>query len=267
MQEINLSELRKIQIDILNVVTEFCDNHGIKYFLCGGTLIGAVRHQGYIPWDDDIDIALLRNDYEYFINNFNRYNTLYKVYEPNNTDWYPYPFAKVSYENSIIDEDTDNMPYNIGINIDVFPIDNLPDSKNKQKKLLEKILLQRNILMLKLIKINKERVFYKNIILYLGKFIFKYKKTNTIAKNITELATTYINYETNKAGVIVWGYGESEIVDKSIFNETIKMKFEDKEYSVPRGYHQWLTSIYGNYMDLPPVEKQVTHHVFRAYIK
>ncbi len=267
MRHINSKELRKIQIEILNIFTDYCKENKIKYFLCGGTLIGAIRHQGYIPWDDDIDVALLRPDYEKFVANFNEYNSLYKVYEYNNTEWYPYPFAKVSFENSILKERIDELPVNLGINIDVFPIDILPKEEVEQTKLMNNIRRQRNILNLKLIKINSDRAFYKNTILYLGKLLYKFKTTRSLLSNIIKLATEYRYSDSHKSGIIVWGYGNREIVPSYIFREVLPMEFEGKYYDVPIGYHEWLTSVYGKYMELPPIEKQVSHHAFEAFLK
>lgn len=264
MQDIGTEELKKIQINILNVVVEFCNKFNIRYCLCGGTLIGAIRHQGYIPWDDDIDIAMFREDYEKFLNSFNGFNSLYRLYEPNNSDWYPYPFAKVSFINSVLIEANDNMPKNIGINIDVFPLDYLPNDKKKQRNILRSIRVQRNILDIKAIKINNKRKFHKNIILKIGKFFYKNISPNQIALKINELATKYKNDD--KLGIIIWGYGDREIVDKEIFRDFIKIKFEKYSYNAPIGYHQWLTNIYGDYMKLPPIEKQVSHHDFKAYL-
>ena len=127
MKEISLNELRKIQIDILDKVHNFCIQNNITYFLSSGTLLGAIRHGGYIPWDDDIDLYMPRESYERFINIYKddshdtRVITLY-----NNKEYY-YPFAKVEDTNSIVIE---NVPekFNIGINIDIFPIDGVPNN-------------------------------------------------------------------------------------------------------------------------------------------
>ena len=79
MRAINSDELKSIQLDLLQKTVDFCENSGLRYFLCGGTLIGAIRHKGYIPWDDDIDIAMPRPDYEKFIRIFNRPQNYYQV--------------------------------------------------------------------------------------------------------------------------------------------------------------------------------------------
>lgn len=267
MKSINIEEIKSIQQEILNVVADYCRKKDLRYFLCGGTLIGAVRHQGYIPWDDDIDVALLRSDYDKFVTYFNGKNDLYRVYTSSNADWYPYPFAKVSFENSVLKEATDNMPFKIGVNIDVFPIDTVPENSKLQRKLIKDIRLQRNILEIKSIVINRKRPFYKNAILKVGKLFLKYTKPKMLVSNIINKAIQYKNYQTNKLGIIVWGYGECEIVSKNIFEDVVSMEFEGRYYDVPIGYHDWLSSVYGNYIELPPLEKQVSHHAFLAFLK
>ena len=103
MREIGIEELKEIQINILDYVDDFCKRHHIKYFLSGGTLIGAVRHKGYIPWDDDIDICMLRSDWERFVELFSKEkNTDYRVYSHLIEKSFVFPYAKVSYEKTIL---------------------------------------------------------------------------------------------------------------------------------------------------------------------
>lgn len=267
MKEIRLDDLRKIQINILNLVVQFCEEKGLEYFLTGGTLIGAIRHKGYIPWDDDIDISLLRKDYDRFISEFNGFSKDYKVINHDNTTNYPFPYAKVMFKDTILIEPGIDPSLALGVNIDVFPIDKAPKAKNELNRILRRIKINRGILNVKLIKWDQERPFYKNLILYILKVIFVGKNVNKVAKNITKIALSNRNNESNKAGILVWGYGQCEVVDSSIFKDTEKKIFEGKYYNVPSGYHKWLTSIYGDYMSLPPIEKQVSHHDFIAYWK
>lgn len=267
MKTMSIEELREIQLRILSEVATYCKRNGIKYFLCGGSLLGAVRHNGYIPWDDDIDIALLRSDYEKLVADFNTDSTLYTLYTSENKEDYPYPFAKISYNNSILVEENDVLPFNIGVNIDIFPIDTVPEEDKLQRDLIKSIMKKRNVLNLKSIVVNKERKCYKNAILKVGKFFYKLKSTKSIVNDIIKLAKMYESQSSNLAGIIVWGYGEREIVSKNIFNDVISMKFEGYEYDVPVGYHDWLTSVYGDYLVLPPLDKQSSHHAFKAYWK
>ena len=186
MKSVNVNELREIQLSILDSVAEFCEKNNIKYFLAYGTLIGAVRHKGYIPWDDDIDIIMPRTDYEKFINDFNNFSNDYKVYTVNNTEWFPFPYAKVSYENSIIKELSDNMKnHNIGINIDLFPIDGVPKDEKLIKKHLRRLQWLQNLLKLKGIVVVPSRSLYKNLILLIAKTSTVFLKPQSIAKKLT----------------------------------------------------------------------------------
>ena len=168
MRELELEEIRNIQLDILKRVAGFCEEHCLRYFLYHGTLIGAIRHKGYIPWDDDIDIARPRPDYEKFINTFNGYDENLTVYDCTQNKKYNYLVAKVSYKKSLLLEYT-NISFNdMGINIDIYPLDGLPGSRNIKMKLLRKIKLKRSVYTIKSVKIRQTRPFYKNLILFLG---------------------------------------------------------------------------------------------------
>ena len=103
MRAVSSDELRSVQLDLLQKTAEFCENNGLRYFLCGGTLIGAIRHKGYIPWDDDIDIAMPRQDYDRFVRSFNRPENYYQVVNLDTNPAYDYDFAKV-YDNSSLDD-------------------------------------------------------------------------------------------------------------------------------------------------------------------
>lgn len=163
---IELKELKQIQLDILKYVHEFCVQNDIRYFLVYGTLIGAVRHQGYIPWDDDIDICMPRPDYERFLKLFNKNKSGYQVNAFELNDNFPYTFGKVEDLNTTFIEKTD-YSFPMGVNIDVFPIDGI----NNDAKLIKKQIFLRKIINLKTIVYSQERNIFKNIILSIGKIL------------------------------------------------------------------------------------------------
>lgn len=262
MKTIDTKKLKQIQVELLNSVADFCENNHIEYFLAYGTLIGAVRHKGFIPWDDDIDLVMKREDYEKFINTFNNHYKDYKVYTCKNTSWYPFPYAKISNLNTVLKEENDNMTGEIGVNIDLFPLDFLP----KDRKILKKIKFQYNMLMLKSIRINKERSLAKNTVLRTSKVLFKGKSANSIANQIDQMAKD--SYEkTDVIGNMVFTEKATDYAQASAFKSSENAEFEGRMYSIPKGYHEWLTNFYGDYMALPPEESQVTHHNFVAYEK
>lgn len=260
MKRINPEELKAIQLDLLRKTAEFCENNGIRYFLCGGTLIGAIRHQGFIPWDDDIDISMPRPDYDRFIKTFNNPNNYYQVIDMSNNEKYGFPFAKVHDTRTFVNE----LQYakdHFGVFIDIFPIDGVGEDKQ-----VYRILKLRKILHTK--KANYyQRTIIKKIINTLGKLILLPISVHNIVSMMDKEARKYPFGSTPKAGAIINPYGTREIVDLKVFEKAIPATFEGREYMVPIGYDTWLRSIYGDYMQLPPEDKRHSPHISIAYWK
>ena len=263
LKKIDSEELKKIQIQILDVVDDFCNKNKIKYWINAGTLLGAIRHGGYIPWDDDIDLGMLREDFDKFIYSFNDENDKYKVYCFENNDDFYYPFAKVLDTDTVLYE-PDEKGSKLSVNIDIFVYDNAPDDIRKLKKQFIKRDLLRRCVQTKLglydkkskIKVVMYSLFYVAILPF---------STKKLMKKMISNQKKYNNVNTNLVGDYTGYY--RVVIDKKSFQKTIKKKFEGKEYNAPIGYDKWLTTLYGDYMKLPPKEKQVTHHVFKAYYK
>jgi len=264
MREIQILELRKIQIEILKELVQFCDDNQIRYFLCGGTLLGAVRHKGYIPWDDDIDIMILRKDYLRLIELYKN-NDNFTLFSCNKTPKYPFPFAKLSKNNSILKEET-NVKFSMGINIDIFPIDSLPANNKLLKRHFRIITLYR------FLWFGKANLIFRNttnprkipmkMILKLLSFFVSYSYIN---KRIDKLAQSYDFENSDFAGITVWGYGTKERCCKAIYENTIKLEFEGLQFDAPANYKEYLSNVYGDYMQLPSEDKRNTHHFFKAY--
>jgi lipopolysaccharide cholinephosphotransferase len=140
----DIKELREIQMGILDDVHRFCEEQGLRYSLSSGTLIGAVRHQGYIPWDDDIDIYMLRSDYERFLKSYHDQNGHYRVLNPKKEDHYYYTFAKVvDQRTKMVEKETEG--YEIGVYIDVFPVDYVPDDMKERERIFQLKKLERGL--------------------------------------------------------------------------------------------------------------------------
>ena len=256
---ITIEEQKRIMLNILDSVDSYCREHSLKYFLAYGTLLGAVRHKGFIPWDDDIDIWMFRSDYEKFIFEYKDRSNRYKVIGPDNCQNYHLPFAKVIDTNTKLIEDVDNPP-DIGTYIDIFPIDFLPEEYEQRKKIVKRISLLYKLLNLKKIKISNERGFTKNMILRIGKIVLSPISRERLIKDINAYACDESRATSYCGAITAFTYGEKEIMSADLFENVIELDFEDRSYFAPSGYHKILKHFYGDYMKLPPKEKQLTHH-------
>lgn len=269
MKEIKVEELKQIQINILDEVDAFCRSNNIDYYLSYGTLIGAVRHKGYIPWDDDIDILVQRKDYNKLISEFNKHrNGDVKIIDKSINSSYYHPFAKAVDTSTIMMEEL-NDACEIGVYIDIFPLDELPNDDKKINQLFWKIKRCRDMITLKTVPIKKDRELYKNIVLFVSQLLLKPISVRSLVAKIDILAQTYNGTKgCSKVGnLTILVYGKREIWEKTDYEYVIELEFEGKKYMAPSGYHAILSKTYGDYMQLPPLEKQISHHHFKAYKK
>ncbi|MCM1220049.1 MAG: LicD family protein [Lachnospiraceae bacterium] len=267
MREINTEELKRIQIDIILHIDAFCKKHNIRYFICGGTLIGAVRHKGFIPWDDDIDIMMLRADYERFIKLYSSMDdSIYHVYHHTLDEKYPYPYAKIDNSHTVFSEEIKES-FALGVNIDLFPIDIVPENSRLQKRMYEKVNLYMKLMTLKRLPTERRRGVLKNTILSIAHLLLRPISFRRLICELDKNARQYVNMESSLCGVAVWGYGVREINELSNYSKALYVPFEDILLPIPVGYDKYLRGLYGNYMQLPPEDKQVSHHHFKAYWK
>lgn len=266
MKRISEEEVRLIYIDILSQVHEFCLQHDINYSLAYGTLLGAVRHKGYIPWDDDIDIMMLRPDYERFIEEFNnKGKSRYSVVSYKSDTNFHYPFAKVV-DNSTINDELGYCMYGIGI--DLFPIDKIPENKNKAKRYQNIQYIYWMMYQLKPVKWNKNRDFFKNLIAMISKSFLYFIPYSFLNKQMRNRSLRYAYLENDyNLGCLNGPYCKKECMPKEIFTHMRLMPFENSEFFGLEKYDSYLKHCYGDYMQLPPVEKKVSHHDFIAYWK
>ena len=259
------AEVKQIQIQILKEFANYCDQNNLVYFLGYGTLLGAVRHKGFIPWDDDIDVVMPRSDYNKFMKKFNKNSKNLEVFDILNDSTYNYSFAKLSDKSTFLKEDCDIAFDKLGVNIDIFPLDGVSSNQKEQKRKIKKIKIYRNILGLKNISILRKRALYKNIILFLGKKFFYFIDYKKIVKKIVYFATELDYSASDTVACLVWNYGVKEVMSKKVFGKGTKLEFENGLYNVPQDYDRYLKNLYGDYMMLPPEEERVSHHVFKAY--
>lgn len=258
---INESELKEIQLGILDDVARFCAQQSIRYFLAYGTLIGAVRHKGYIPWDDDIDIAMPRPDYDRFIKEYHSGNGVYEVICHSNCRYYGLPFAKV-YHNGTVMNETLYKRDMYGVYIDVFPIDGF-----KSEHQVNQCYKLRRLLNAKKARWQGDRSFVKKVLIVLAKIVYASISVNKILDKIDRISREG-NYEScEKVGYLSSLNGMKDIVDKDLIAETIECSFESHKYNIPTGYDEYLNRLYGDYMQIPPEQQRLSTHVFEAWWK
>lgn len=259
MSEIDVEQLRKVQLDILDAIDCFCKENSIKYWLDKGTLLGAVRHKGYIPWDDDIDIGLLREDYEKFAESFKtdgRFKFISLSNEPN----IYCPYGKVVDTSTLLVEDN---KYLLSVNIDVNAYDKAPGDKPLCDKMFDTRDRLRTLWNLRNEDNGSLPLGVKGFIKKLRRAVLRLKPADYYLKKMIENAERYSTAKTSKVGNFL-EYGRC-VVESSVFDETIPASFEDRTYPIPKGYDELLTAYYGDYMKPPEKAKQVTHHNFVAY--
>ena len=251
-------------IRILKAVHDFCVRKKLKYSLFYGTLLGAIRHNGYIPWDDDIDIAMPRDDYEIFIREFG--DEEYGVASCFTDVGYFAPFAKAYSKNSIkIEALHIKKNYVIGFNIDVFPLDYC-----ESKEIFEKLKKKERALLLKyrcsIYKPHASKL--KNALLNFFLLPFR-NRYNRYSRNIDTFFSN--NNKNNSKKYLVGnetnGLKTELIFDGDIFDSLVEHIFENEKFLVSSKYHSILKQRYGDYMKLPPDNQRIPHHSFTAYHK
>lgn len=269
MTEITKDEQIRIMLNILDSIDAFCRKNNLRYYLHAGTLIGAIRHKGFIPWDDDVDIAMPREDYERFCSIYNESTDRYRIVTYKNTKGYYMPYGKVIDTRTIlIHENVNSKIIDLGVFIDVFPLDNCSSDYKKAVKLYKKCKFLNSIKWTKVVKASDLHG-WKKIAFPLAKMVFLPFSLKTILNKIDRIGQKYAGVDSRYIAVVtVMTYGLKELFDKKWFAESIQKEFENHKFSCPSGYDNILSKMYGNYMCPPPIEKQICpHSYYRAYWK
>ena len=261
-------DLKSILLDLLKFYSNFCDQNNLRYFLGGGTLLGAVRHSGFIPWDDDIDVMMPRPDYNRFIELMKNHEFKHISLMCNeNTKNYPFPFAKLQYNNTLLIEGILYEKYqNIGVHIDVFPIDGLSNELPAAEKQFSDIQNLLELLAVKTTKISWNAFTIRKLLrCILVNTFLRLLSTNTISHYIDSKLQRF-DYENSKfVASVVGAYGIKELMVKEQVADFLVMDFENLSLRVPIGYDKYLKDHYGDYMVLPPVDKQKGHAKREVY--
>lgn len=261
-----LKEIHQIETDILKEVDRICRKENIRYYLAGGTLLGAVRHKGFIPWDDDVDIAMPREDYERFLKVMkNGAHEYYKILALEYRKDYPYTFAKVVDTRTGFQEEIGKEISDLGIFIDVFPLDGMGNERNAAMRRMMKIIRLRSRIIeasLKEDEIKNKETSFKNKVL---------KGTANCLIKLIGIRRSYgylVEYVKKKdfnrsywIASAVGGAGiEKELIERKYFDDVVEMEFEGNLFFAPAGYDVYLKNLYGDYMKLPPKEQRIAPH-------
>lgn len=265
MKELSLQEIKKIELEILKTFHSFCVENNIKYFLSHGTLLGTIRYKGFIPWDDDVDVLVPREDYNKIISLF-KDTEQYQLFAFEKNGDYRFPYAKLCDMTTIKDESAFDNGVKLGLDMDIFPLDVWADDLEKAKK--EVKILSKTNFRLGLTKLHKPDSInpVKRLIKGIMMLFCKLHGSKYYMKKIINISTRYQGKPNRYLGNKAWCvYGERDILPAEIFEEQIELEFEGHKFFGPKGYDAYLTSLYGNYLPEPPKEKQKTHHSFKAY--
>lgn len=268
MRTIGDLELRQLQLDILRQVHTYCQNNGLKYFLAGGTLIGAVRHKGYIPWDDDIDLFMPRKDYDLFVANYNQQKaaTTRVISLETRPDYY-LSYAKVEDVRTELIEDVDSG-CKMGVNVDLFPLDGVPDDVEERIRYFKKIQRLRNMETLKGVSVNwKKRNPLKNLVLIGGKILLAPRSLRSIVESLEQAVNKSLVNTKDVANVSSGNNGIKSCFPREAIANDIDVLFEGEYFKTMQGFESYLTINYGDYMKLPPEDRRISHHAFTAYWK
>lgn len=269
-REMTTEEIREVQLNMLRALAEFSDEHGLRYFLSGGTLLGAIRHQGFIPWDDDIDINMPRPDCETLMELTGGELGDYRIVGPDMDEYSPCCESYRIYDPRTVIENwaggSAKEPRYFPVFADLFPIEGLPTGRVATERHYAKIVFARKMQRTASLK-HMEGTNLKAHLFHAAAWIpakaVGYRNWSKLVQNI---ATRYPFDECEWVGVMTAPFQTtSEKVRKADYMKMVPVRFEDGTYHAPSNYDVYLTQLYGDYMQLPPEEKRRTRHVFHIY--
>lgn len=267
-RELSLREIQLAALKIMEAFADFCNANGLTYSLVGGTLLGAVRHKGFIPWDDDVDVGMPRPDYERFVQLMQeRGNKLTDnlIISPDRGKGAVRPFVKIMDKNISIPKDHRSISEYLWI--DVFPFDGCPADKKKANKLFKKVKRYRHIIIYNSFKMKHCSGIWKLVYIPYSTYAKIYGLQRALNKTHKLVTEKYPYGKAERVAGVVWGiYGLGEIISGDSFEKTVELEFEGKRFSAIYNWDEYLTGLYGDYMTPPPEDKRKSHKLV-AYVK
>lgn len=269
--ELTLKRVQQCEISILKDFITVCKEYDLTYFAMAGTAIGALRHQGFIPWDDDIDVCLPRKDYEKLLSVFEeKYSDKYIIGNAEHMENYPLMTTRIMMRGTkFVEESLKNVKCELGIFLDVYPFDNVSDDEKKFKRqaweawFWSKILILRHIAFPVLpFRGIKGKLAYAICAIAHGVLVILNIPPRWIYKRCKKASCRYNHIETKRLAYFCDTSPYINMINKDESYPLIELDFEDVKMKFPKNLHEILTFVYGDYMQLPPVEKRKNHYPY-----
>lgn len=257
MVELSLKERKELSLEILQYIKKVCEDNCIHYYLAYGTLLGSVRHRGFIPWDDDIDIWVPFDEYRSLMNILSN-SKRYELLDFTSGDKWKGYFSKLSDPSTTIVDNSNNCSIKRGVSVDIFPLYNYDRSSLKSSK------MNKYVGKLKMISnyYNKQYASFAKR-LYCRTMLLFFWDYNKIIRELFALNDKLSS--SNSLACLGSIYNSKDRYDKEWFNSFKEMPFENCFFVVPNNYESVLTKLYGDYNQLPPVNLRVSNHNVKAY--
>jgi len=256
---LTLQEIRKSQLETMTVFRDFCERNQLRYYLAYGTLLGAVRHRGFIPWDDDADIYMPREDYDFLLRHFNEESpAARRVISKESCPEFYLRFAKIIDGNTVLTEMGQTLE--IGVWIDIFPLDYVTDDRRLYTRVNRRIGFISIFLPYASLKPRKGRAAYKNLIVRILNLVLPteerllQRRKARIDSIAVEKSNTYGLFHQS------FGFYGIPIAERGMFDPPVKLMFEGEEFDAPKEYGKILTYFYGSEYMTPPPEKKRSGH-------
>ena len=261
--ENELKHLQKVQLMMLKDFIKICDDNNILYFVIGGTLLGTIRHEGFIPWDDDIDIWMPRDDYERFCVEFPQEQDAHglKIVNSHTDVYYGRPMSKVIDTRTVLVEPNYLCDDAIGVNIDIWPLDGTPSDVSERAVYSQKMKRYLKMLYGRIVRLKACKGFAQKV----GHIMLMPISPKKLVEKICALQKQYKYSDSDVVACYVDPYKKE--YKREWFNNQVFARFEGCEFCIPSGADEILTVIYGNYMKLPPLSQQQPHHITNAFWK
>lgn len=259
MREITIQEQKELMLKMITYLSEVCRENKLSFYLEGGTLIGQIRHGGFIPWDDDFDIAMFREDYEKLCVILSETKP-YKIISHRNSKNYGSFFAKLVDTRTQLISPNYHDSSDLGVFIDIFPIDKVPKNKLKKWFYFNRIWYLRKLSIFTILRDVK-----KSSPLFLPWLFFRNVNRDWIIEKANMIAGSYNKTNSNQITNILGSFVKYVELPIEYYEKSTNIDFENISLPAPIEYDAYLRYIYGDYMELPPEEDRVGHHEYTAY--